>query len=202
MADTLPLNFNIPTENLTLNIDYFDYAAGVGYKTFYLAGLQDSVGSEYALIQYSNLISDSLNYEVKGNGTDVDFDIKFNNPVTVAAADLIINYMTFQSDPAHSIVVQWTIYHYDGTTETSLGTNTDGGSTGGTNKRHMKAVKIFLTEKRFSPGDILRINAVITSNSASASFYIDPAGAYSVLIDGIRTGTSSSSVNIPFRVQN
>ncbi len=190
------------TAPLIFNVDFFDFVTNAGYKKFYLGGTDDSVSLKYFLTTDAGYVSDELAFFIGNNATDIDFDITFGNNATIANAVASINYTVFQSDPANTFTVAWTIYHYDGSTETSLGTVTDTTSAGGTNAYHGRAVKVLLTEKNFSKGDILRVNAIITTNTSvpTAEMYIDPAGTQSFTSATARTITNSASVNIPFKI--
>lgn len=199
MADTLPLNFPVENELLNLNIDYFDYAASAGYKKFYFGGTKDSVGDDYVLTTDSSLVSDTKNYTID-NGEDVDFDIKFKNPVTIANADAIVSFMAFCSGvDGDSFSATITVYHYDGSTETSLGTVTVTDSDADPSRYIKHTANFALTRKRFKVGDILRVSIAVTC-SASWKMYIDPAGTISQTAESSGTITSTGSINIPFEV--
>ncbi len=200
--DPLPNQYRKATP-LLFNVDYFDFVTNAGYKLFYLAESEDSASVKYFLTTDSTLVSDDAFPIVGANGTDVDFDITFNNTATLAAAPVTISYTTFQSDPAHLITIAWTVYHVDKfNNETSLGTITDAGSTGGTNAYRRRTVKFDITKKKLNVGEKLRVNAVVSSNAAlaSANFYIDPSGHITQTGGRGGTITSSATVNLPFEV--
>ncbi len=181
---------------LIFNVDYFDFAAGAGYKKYYLAGSDDSVGEKNFLTVDSSLVSDDNNKIFGANGTDIDFDLKFATPITIAAADATINYtMVIGADK--SVTIAWTIYHVRGVAETSLGTVTDTTSGSGANTQFARCVKFTLTKKKFSPGDILRVNAIVTSNTTELNGHcaIDPSGRTT-----LGTLTSTAVVNVPFEI--
>ncbi len=189
------------TPPLIFNIDYFDFIANAGYKKFYLGGLKDSVGDKYILTNDSTLISDSLTNILDGT-SDIDFDIVFDNPVTIAAAEAAISYTVRSSGNAGTtFTIVWTVYHVTALgAETSLGTVTDPTTTGtGANFWHRRSVKVLLTSKRLNKGEKLRINGVATAAGAGNSFryYIDPSGL--TVTGGAEGGASSiADINVPF----
>ena len=182
--------------------DYFDFATGLGYKKYYMAGLADSVGNKFILTDDDGLLADLDNYRVGANGTDVDFDITFNNTISIAAANATISY-TIKTEAAAAITMAWTIYHVRGGSETSLGTITDSTTTAGGLAYYRKSMKVALTAKDFQIGDILRVNVIVTSNVAlgTAFMWIDPAGALSAADTLGRTVNTSANINIPFKLQ-
>ncbi len=183
---------------LVFNVDYFDWSQGAGYIKYYLLGTKDDVGEKFSLTTDSSVLSSSTNWTTL-TGDDLDFDLTFNAPVDVAAAIATINYtVQFGGTMNNSIV--WTIYHYDGTTETSLGTATITVSDT-INTFQAVTVQIPLISKHFAAGDILRVNAVVTQSHPSCLMYYDPAGSASLTIAGTRSGSSSASINVPFEVQ-
>lgn len=186
------------TSPLVFNVDYFDWSQRAGYKRYYFLGTNDTVGFKYILTDDSTILSDYTNYKTS-NGDDLDFDLTFNSPVDIAAATATIKYMVQQAGTMSTTII-WTVYHYDGTTETSLGTATNVSSATG-NQFNQAAVKIPLTKKHFAAGDILRVNAAVTSTNAATFMYYDPAGSISKALVTGGTGTSSASINIPFEVQ-
>ena len=183
---------------LVFNVDYFDWARNTGYKTFYLLGTRDSVGDKYILTEDSSLSSDSANYKTS-NGDDLNFDLTFENPVDIAGDLATISYHV-QIAGEMSTTVVWTVYHYDGTTETSLGTVTNAVS--GTTHDHLQATcQLQLTKKHFAAGDTLRINAVVTSTHTGTFMLYDPAGTISNASSTGQTVNSSASINIPFIIE-
>ena len=193
----LPTPFTT-TSPLVFNIDYFDWAQGAGYKKYYLLGTEDTGGKKYSLTADSTITSPSTNYKTAAT-INLDFDLTFNAPVDIAAATATIEYMIgFGGSMSNSTV--WTIYHYNGTTETSLGTATASVSASA-NEWQSVAVQIPLTAKHFAAGDILRINANVTQSHSTTGLHYDPEGVISQTLKQGGAGTSSTSINIPFEIQ-
>lgn len=188
---------------LVFNVDYFDYAAGAGYKKYYLAGADDSTSDKYFLTTDSGLISDNNVFQISGNGADKDFDLTFNNPMTIAAAEATLSYtVTLSGSNGDTFSIAWTVYHVStGAVETSLGTVTDAGSNDGDPTNYQRrTVKLTLTKKSFGVGDKLRINAIITTNNATTFMKFDPSGhlTYTDVAGG--TINSQAVVNLPFEI--
>ena len=181
----------------TLAVDYFDFVSGAGYKEFYFLGTKDNVGSKYTLTTDGSMIADDGNY-ILITGNDINFDLTFADNVTIANALATISYTT-STNGATTQTIVWTIYHYDGTTETSLGTVT-GVVTGTGNQHFRKTIQLMLSQKTFKKGETLRVNSVV-SGSAWLRTYIDPAGTQSFTSTAGGTITSASTINIPFKVQ-
>ena len=181
-----------------LNVDFFDFTTKGGYKNFYFLGTKDNVGSKYTLTTDNTLIADTDN-PILITGNDINFDITFTTDVTIANAIATISYTT-NTNGSTTQTIAWTVYHYDGVTETSIGTVT-GVVTSNANAAFRKTLQVELTEKKFNKGDILRVNAVVTG-SAWLRTFLDPAGTVS-LTDANTGGNinSSSQINIPFKVE-
>ena len=194
----LPVQFR-QAAPLLFNVDFFDFISGAGYKRFYLAGLEDSVGQKFLLTNDTGLSADENNARLLGT-TDTDYDITFDNPVTIAAADASISYTVFASGAGgQSMTIVWTVYHVtSGGTETSLGTVTDTGSDGvGGNAWYRRSVKLALTSKRINKGEKLRVNVAATQTAATFGYYIDPSG---LTVTGGTGGSASptADINVPF----
>jgi len=202
----LPIKYRKGTNNLIFNVDYFDYLSGAGYKKFYLAGLTTTTGTnQYILTADNTIVADSDNSTIGGNGTDLDFDIEFNNPATIAAADALASFPTVMSSGnADYFNVTIKVIHYDGSTETELGTVTCDSDDGDPTIKRRKTCKLALTRKFFAVGDILRVNITISSSQAAGTHYtyIDPSGHITDTDAAGGTSTSDFSINIPFEVND
>lgn len=115
---------------------------------------------------------------------DLDFDIEFNLSHSIGG-DCLINlkhYTKSEGTTDTDTYTVVTIYHYDGSTETSIGTATTDTihATGSTGATATEAIKISITEKDFKKGDILRINLkqycwrADTAETATCTLYHNP----------------------------
>ena len=184
---TVPVYFREPSSKVSFSFDWFDYAAGAGYKTFYpIRGHEDSGGISL-LAQSTSFHSDSAaNYQYTtqaGVGsTEHNFDVEFSKPVTVAAAVAYANfYMQTAGGATGRVEVE--IFHVDtGASETSIGSElTDNQATG---FNYWKFLTISLTKKHFGIGEKLRVEVTIThvAGAGSVRVYHDPAGTYPFVI--------------------
>lgn len=188
--------------------DFFDFASNVGYKTFY--GFNDVSGS-YALT--TNTIYSEDIYSSITNGEELIFDITFNRPVDVAAADAIINYqfgfVTADTSEQRDFTATFTVYHYDGTTETSLGSVIVDIAEGlqGNNWGYPLATScgiVALTQKHFSPGNTLRLKLTMSeSTGGTPKICHDPANRTATFSGSSGSGNaqfSTLSIDVPFEV--
>jgi hypothetical protein len=191
--------------------DFFDIADGSGYQQFY--GTEDGAGN-FAMVRTATVFSD--NVETTGNQNTAggvvvfnkNFEIVFNLPKTIKGKVLTSVPSTHQEDGAgnksHTRTVE--VFHYDGTTATSLGSGTSSTTaTAGAmaERERVGLVSVDVSERHFKRGDTLRINVQLTATTSTASTHLwaighDPAGRIVT-----RTGelpTSQMVFNIPFRI--
>ena len=152
--------------------DYFDSVIGVGFKKFYPVIGQTSTATQHYLTTDSSIASDSVWFQVDSS-QDIDFDITVEVPFTIAAKDAIFNWRQVGGDSTAGVT--WKIIHYDGSTETVLGTVIGKVTTTATEQLSVKAT---LTRKFFEKGDILRINPNVTIGG-SGNVPFDPSGGES-----------------------
>jgi len=199
----LPVQYREGASNFVFNVDYFDWAAGAGYKAYYAVGGQDDTGDIFYLTADATIVSDYVNIATANASEDIDFDITFNNPVTIAAADAYITYHV-EVQNGRTLICDFNIYHYDGSTETLIGSAS--GDTipdpAGT-QYYNKTNKCLMTKTKFNRGDILRFNAVTTVGGAGggANLYYDPSGHITQTDPAGGSWTSQLKVNLPFEVK-
>ena len=199
----LPEPFTTTTP-IIASFDFFDFAAGAGYKKFYLAGIRDSVGDKFILTTDGTLNASSGNFKLDTGTLTADFDIQFNNALTIVNGEATIDYVSgMEGGNTGTLDTVWVVSHVRGATVTPIGTVSSWrrGNAG----FHQQTLKVTLTEKYFSPGDILRITPTSTyvpgGTGTGYSITLDPAGTVSRSInDTSQTSSSSSSINIPFNL--
>ena len=170
--------------------DFFDSILGAAFIKFYMATGSSGATTQFILTIDGSHVSDSL--KMRQTGTfDLDFDILVDIPFTVAAREVVFNWL----EGTGAGTIQWTIYHVAvGGSETSLGT-----VTGNTNDvEAKKSSRVIITSKRFKKGEKLRINAIGTNSALIAWF--DPSGKKTVTDAEARTVNSTASVLIPIVV--
>lgn len=193
-----------------VSYDYYDIAEGTGYNVFY--GFKADNG-EYATTTISSLYSEELiSYKMDQAVTssavqhfDIDFDVVFNRPKNVKGkilANVPIGVQGADILPNMNIKYYAVVkaYHYDGATETLLGTGTSREAyaqeldLGGYCYSTMNAVCIInlTTLRHFKKGEILRFTVegwfyeVVTTEGLAIHMMIahDPAGR---IVDGTTT---------------
>ena len=113
-----------------INYDFIDIADGTGYVTYYGAGAN---GGSYITTPNSNTQSEYIKTITEGQSVattltkyfDIDFDITFSTPKNIKG-DILINVpigiaAASTTGEDFSWQVKTSAYHYDGTTETQMG---------------------------------------------------------------------------------
>jgi len=183
----LPVNFPLPSESASVSYDWFDFATGAGYKTFYGIGAQETTNKQYFL--HTSLIESDVNNrntDSLGEGSHVyNFDLNFSIPVTIAAGAAIAG-IEISSTAAVSVYATIGVYHVRGVTETSLGSASTRTIS---NTMDVECVTKFnLTKKAFAIGDTLRLKVTLVSGGNSGKFVYAEA--------------TPLKISIPFEVKN
>jgi len=175
----VPVRYRKGQESLNFTFDWFDFAAGAGYKTFHMVGGENDTAKIYFAAS-SALKSSGSNVETEqaGNGTtELNFDIEFERPVTIANANSYVVLYASESASTGSVNVQ--IYHVKNGAETSLGQEACENitSASGTTAR---TFAISTSKKGFGIGDILRFEVKITHSggAGTTTLHHDPNGSY------------------------
>ena len=211
----LPINIPIPAESSVASYDWTEVASGEGYVTFDGFASVTSTATDYHMSN-NVLGTGSQTYAVDTSSTaSIDFDTTpFNSPRYVQGNALIaFTHAIFASaaggGKTNAITVA--VYHYDGSTETSLGTATCEALTSVANQL-VKATRQFvipLTPKHFKIGDILRIKVTVAWAGGEGNyvhaFCCDPlnrdiTGLYSHTLTA-STNPTKFQVAIPFKIQ-
>lgn len=153
-----------PRGEFSISYDFFDIADGTGYATYYGMMINNgsytttpnaNVGSEFikTYVDFDNVLAKEI---------DIDFDINFNTPKNIKG-DIIVNVpigvtttSTTQVDATYQAVVK--AYHYNGTTETQLG------STATSTLYSVKNMESDITLKRQSSNAVLKISVPKTTH--------------------------------------
>lgn len=189
MVSTTPKQFQKKSflrssEGSIASYSWTDIASGLGYYTFY--GIKLADGS-YGLIDQV-ISADESATTIDNNGvanTTITYDTStFNLPKYVKGTAYVnIPICMSTNNSGREIWADITIYHYDGSTETSIGSATTSStyklkSTSSGDFEKMQSLAIDLTETQFKKGDLLRIKVAYQMAGASATgqFGHDPEG--------------------------
>jgi len=165
MAALLPETFTGGKGPL-MNFDFYDATYGSGYKTFYLCCSDNSAGDQFFL-STEDINSSSQKYFLGPNSETQDFDLLFNNPMTVKGEAIFVWYQTQKTASTGDVVI--TVYHVRGITETSIGTATHSQlvTAGSDLDYRSELLKVSLTTKQFAKGDKLRVEVAFTRGGAN-----------------------------------
>lgn len=203
MASLLPQVFRKSTDNLNFSVDYFDYASGAGYKSYYPAGANVSAANVYFLTPSTSGESGAgttgARYLAASGATaSRAFLLTFNNPATIAAADCFA-FATLDKDASNAqFNIEIIKVAADGT-GTSIGREflkERGGAAG----YYREALVIPLSQTSLGVGDklkvVLEMRAVGTSN-----IYHDPASRQTFTEAGTSATIGSDfELQIPFKI--
>ena len=190
---------------ILVSFDFNDFADGTGVRRFLPCEAIDSAGATYFLTT-DEVDSGKITRHTSGNST-TNYDIAFSTPKDIKGT-AIINITTGlnPSTGSISITATVTLKHFDGSTETTMGTaktTTSISSSSKISQRHCLKIPI-TTQQHFAQGDILRVTiATTTSGTGLRGFGHDPSNRnddQEVSIDQIITSGDSTNLNvyIPF----
>lgn len=157
---------SVPSGNNILQ-DFSDATAGRSQQLYHCMGATDASGVTYVLGRDAgNSIP-----AVKVNPFDIDFNITINKPTIFAGiAQLDVRHHA-QGGPGQATLVTFKVYHYDGSTETEIGTVVTTTIDNGADQQ--LKMEFDITRTLFGIGDVLRLNAVDASGS-DGRIYFDP----------------------------
>ena len=213
MADALPINIPIPPESAVASYSYADVASGTGFITYYLFNTEDDSAKDYHLASNTIRSNDTNVTNTTTSGTFVevineDFDILFNKPQSIRGVATMV-LATGSNNGGSGTATHYavaTLYHYDGSTETQIGTVQSpaiANSTAGVSAPFTMELNI-ANRVLFSIGDTLRLTVQIygkaTSGTDTFSFYHSPLDL-AATIGGTALDTTQSLINIPFVIE-
>lgn len=180
MADQVPVNFTPRPQPAIASYDFVDIADKTGYIIFN-AGKAGSATS--VLFNQTFFSNPKLNSNGSSTGDEaliftLDFDVVLNAPFIAKGKALaeIVHYHAKGSGYGGNFKskVRFKIVHYDGSTETVLGTSgfsDELNSTGSTsfNLKRVEFLRADLTTKKFKAGDTLRFKVEGYRGDSSSS---------------------------------
>ena len=221
---TIPVKYR-KTPSVVASYDWADIKGGTGIQNFYAGEASGAiVGSSSGFVMSPNTFySDRVmhaNAIVSTDGSyqlveDVKFDAYFNNPVVIKGIGIVnvpIGLSGASASHNFSTYVSAHLFHYDGTTETSLiegsGSailkNTDGGVGYG---YAVSAIYLNIPETLFKSGDYLRLQLKQYGHQTEgATGYAllahDPMNRATSINDSNTFGTNPTTLimQVPFKI--
>lgn len=173
--------------NAIASYNYTDIAEGTGVSVFYLCSVSTSSGLDYVLTQNT---MPGVATTGTASTSYIDFDLTpFNAARTIKGVAYVAGEGVCGAG-AQDFQVIAKIVHYDGTTETVIGAETNSETI---RSGELYNIPFSLTEKRFKRGDILRVKLKIDTSTNSPGISTDP-------LEVAPAGIICSRVYIPFRL--
>ena len=207
----IPQKFQVQGSSVA-SYDWKDLTSGLGYRTFYASKTQsgshvlitramDSSSADFYADDGAIAEQAEANLEM-----DLDFDIAINVPCILrgtAYVNLSHKVVNAAGAMMHRYFVV-TVYHYDGSTETSLGSETTKDCIATIDSRR-ELITISLTSKKFAIGHILRLNVQLwASETVEANntifLYFDPNSLNTLTDPFERTIGTDLIFDCPFRI--
>lgn len=165
---TLPKEYRTAQERFILSFNFSDAVTQTGYITFY--GVVDEASAEFltpvTIESDETSTTDSAVVSPYSLRDERDFDIEFKKPQTVGGRAFIAStIITSNGSGANSAgtYLKIRIYHFDGTTETEIGTQQSTSSLdiapGAASTQYARNMCSFsVNDTLFAIGDKLRVN--------------------------------------------
>ena len=172
-----PINASNETNILQ---SFSDATAGRSQQLYYLMATSDSTNFEYIASRDAGISSKESESGNNINSFDEDFDITINKPTVISGiASLDVNTEQGSGSTGDAwLKVECTIIKYDGSTETTIGTNTFEYTLSATGT-HSDKLKIECDKTLLGIGDILRFNIKVSIENTARPWilYLDPLTA-------------------------
>lgn len=186
--------------NSIASYDWQDLASGLSYNIYY--GCKDAEGN-YLLIDNSAVFSDSI-----GEGDDETYTLTFDTSIFNVPRE--VKGKAFMSVPISTTTVGncyavGSLYHYDGTTETILGSGSGVDTPTGNNATKNQLLTFDIAQKHFKKGDILRAKVQIVQLEGVADINYtayDPQGRTYVTASAPDIENSQLIIHIPFKIND
>lgn len=206
MVDILP-TFEQPPSGPSVTYNFDDIQEGTSVKEFYpLTAATATSTYEKRMTSSTGVWSENLGVTEGLNTIDMDFDLTFNLSQEIKGVMYVqcpISISATSGTVTGSITV--TIIHYDGSTETTIGTAITSpvlSTTSTSFVNTMTTIKFLIARTHFEAGETLRINVTGAETGNIATSYLghSPVGSQSTasgsVFEGL--GTSRMTVFVPF----
>lgn len=178
-----------------VNYDFTDFLSQISTITFYgsYSASEFAALSRNQVASQTPIISTAIDDTTFTNIADLDLDVDINASVIVAGSSLFVS-ATIEDTSASNTTMECrlavNVYHVNGVgTETSIGsdlTPTAQGIGANATKSVRLTTKITLTEKKFIPGEKLRVNIIPQARRTAAG----SSATWRLWIDGANRGNS------------
>ena len=209
MAKKVPHNFLESGELAVASYNFFDIADGTGVIEFYPTEAATATSTfVQRLVNSTSHYSENNGVTTATGSLDIDFDVTFNRPQTLDGTMYVaIPIAAKASSGTITISVTLTIKHFDGTTETTLGTAQTSPVLSTTTTSEWVSQMIILTwdiaRTLFKAGDTLRITLTDTiSGNGSQAIGHSPIGTQRTAtgLEFNSLGTSRATAFVPFDI--
>ena len=184
VSKAIPPQFNV-SQPAVASYDWTDIAEGTGIVTFYLIEVRDNTGDIFKLIP-----SQIEGSEQGANGWSSTSYVSFDT-TPFNAPRVMKGWAFFSGEVNHTGTngtITATLYHYDGTTETAIGTEaTSSSKTGDWNF----CLAFNVSRKHFKKGDMIRLK--VKTSAAAIYLNLDPSKTTGV-------GTQPPRLSVPFEI--
>jgi len=182
----------------TVSFSWAEFASNIGYVTFRGGKALNQAGTgTYFLTTGTPKTEQATSFF-----SDIDFDFTFGKAMNMLIAP-IITCGTINVNNGATGGVSVKIYHYDGTTETQIGSTyqcPNEANAGVNNRLYRFCAYTLPTAKQvFKVGDILRLN--LTENGNVSALYHDPSNSSIAGPDDNESCTAGLTCNVPFNIQ-
>lgn len=209
----VPNEFPSPQEPAVASFSYNDIANAAGYVTYYGQANWDSGSAlAYSLITTPVEAQDTYTEQAPSQDNTYTFDVTFNQPrILNGDCYVVVPYFAKAvSTSAITVTVYASLFHYDGSTETQIGSTVSDSYTLNVTSttQHDELLSAIIepsNETKFKLNDVLRLKVrIVTSSSANANsrgaLWHDPTGSS---VTGSELGDSRThtlSVEIPYKI--
>jgi len=161
---------------------FSDATAGRSLQTYYLMAATKSGGVDYIISRASGH-SEPTDLST-GDTAEFDFDMTINKATIFQGIGTIdFTFGLAVGSGSSSSVVVFTVIHYDGSTETTIGTATSATKSASVPTDWVSKLKVDITRQLFGIGHILRVTAALTNTGVLQTvLYVDADTAGKELI--------------------
>lgn len=215
---SIPNTFAVAPEANPAVYNWTDVNEGTGLVSYYGFQWADDSSTYYGMTAQSSFWSKAIETTAQATGSYADvfnqdfYSGEFTRPVVMRGTAWMQIPWAIEPDVSDDVTkskATVTVYHYDGTTSTQIGTATTNEYTSavGTQILVVTALKVDITQKAFNVGDSIRVNVQVQFyKSAGSGTPVAAVGHDPRNRDGTGITPSTESVttqmvfHLPFRI--